>query len=323
MSEVKQREIGGYLGLEEFNGQEYYPDLYKLNLGRTALVWLLQNIPHKRVFIPTYICKSVVESASQAGFDVVSYSLDESLHPVWEDSGIPTDEDILYLVNYYGQLSSDDIASYKNEFRNIIVDNAQAFYDRPVEGVHTLYSPRKFFGICDGAYLASDIDADTDALELDVSLHRMSYLVGRMEESAGEHYAEMLAASDSFSRETPRRMSLFTQNVLKGIDYDLVKRKRCDNYRILSKLLPGNNPFTKRMPTAPFAYPYYHEDGIALRKYLAEKKIFVPTNWTYLLELLPQDCLEYKWCANVLPLPIDQRYDEYEMNIIADAVRAF
>lgn len=31
-----KQEIGGYLELEVFHGKEYYPDLVKVNLGRTA-----------------------------------------------------------------------------------------------------------------------------------------------------------------------------------------------------------------------------------------------------------------------------------------------
>lgn len=40
---MNEKEIGGYLELEEFSGSEYYPNLYKANLGRTALVWLLRS----------------------------------------------------------------------------------------------------------------------------------------------------------------------------------------------------------------------------------------------------------------------------------------
>ena len=36
-----KKEIGGYLELEEPAGQEYYPDLCGVNLGRTALLWLM------------------------------------------------------------------------------------------------------------------------------------------------------------------------------------------------------------------------------------------------------------------------------------------
>ena len=323
MRDIKAKEIGGYLEMEQFTGEEYYSDLYKLNLGRTAFILLLQNIEHSRVFIPRYICSSVVDSARNAGFNVVLYDIDEDLKPVWENADAPSDEDILYLVNYYGQLKEATILKYRNLSNNLIVDNAQAFFDRPVEGVHTLYSPRKFFGLCDGAYLATDIDIHIDALSPDSSLNRIKYLVGRMEESGAEHYSEMLAASRTFADEVPRRMSPFTQNMLKGINYEFVKKRRCDNYRILSELLPSDNPFTKSLPECPFAYPYMHKDGVSLRKYLADKKIFVPTNWSYLINVMPEDSLEYRWSSDILPLPIDQRYGECEMKIIADAVKAF
>lgn len=37
-----KKEIGGYLELEESTGQEYYPELCGVNLGRTALLWLME-----------------------------------------------------------------------------------------------------------------------------------------------------------------------------------------------------------------------------------------------------------------------------------------
>ena len=44
------KEIGGYLELEEMSGEEYYPDLIKLNLGRNALVFALEQL-HIRHFL--------------------------------------------------------------------------------------------------------------------------------------------------------------------------------------------------------------------------------------------------------------------------------
>ena len=64
-------------------------------------------------------------------------------------------------------------------------------------------------------------------------------------------------------------------------------------------------------------------DGVRLRKALAAQNIFVPTNWSYLISSMPEDSFEYEWSANILPLPIDQRYGEREMKMIADAIRAY
>ena len=116
-------------------------------------------------------------------------------------------------------------------------------------------------------------------------------------------------------------MSKSTQNVLKGIDYDRVIRKRRENYAVLKKLLPSDNPFTVNDPFAPFAYPFYHPRGIELRKELAAKKIYVQTNWKYLLDKMPETSPEHVWSADILPLPVDQRYGPDEMKYIAEVIK--
>ena len=322
-NEKMKKEIGGYMELEHFQGREMYPDLLKFNLARTAFVWLLKNLKHERVFIPRYICNSVPDSAAGAGFNVVFYSLDQNLEPVFKDNEEPGPEDIMYVVNYYGQLTYAQMGSYCQKYKNLIIDNAQSFYTFPVPHAHTLYSPRKFFGLSDGAYLSTNIQEPIDDLPIDRSSDRFSYLLGRFEDNARDHYGDMLKASEEFDNITPKRMSLLTENTLKAIDYQDVRRKRLDNYTTLSRLLPNKNTFNRVLPDCPFAYPYYCKDGVRLRKYLAGKNIFVPTNWSYLRGMPELDDLAYDWSCNILPLPVDQRYSEKEMHMIADAVRSF
>ena len=98
-------------------------------------------------------------------------------------------------------------------------------------------------------------------------------------------------------------MSKLTQNLLKAVDYDRAKKKREENYRILGELLPSESIFNQTVPEGPFAYPYFHSDGMKLRRYLAEKS------------------LEYTWAANILPLPCDQRYSVEDMKYMASVVR--
>ncbi|MFR0789357.1 MAG: hypothetical protein ACLSHW_00770 [Lachnospiraceae bacterium] len=76
------------------------------------------------------------------------------------------------------------------------------------------------------------------------------------------------------------------------------------------------------IPDGPFAYPYYHKNGIALRKALAKEKIFVPTNWSNVIRDCTPDSYEYQWAADILPLPCDQRYGKEEMQRIADVIHA-
>lgn len=316
------KEIGGYMELEQFNGTDYHQGLHRMNLGRTALVWLLKKLNCNRIYIPFYNCDSVMNSVSAAGIKVERFFLDENLKPILKSDFSLGENEWLYVINFYGQLTEKDILEYKEKYDRIIVDNAQAFFEKPVGNIPTLYSCRKFIGVSDGAYLATDIPLDDD-MPMDISKDRVEFLLGRLEEGARAHYSEMLAECDKFANEIPRKMSLLTENILRGIDYDRIRERRVVNYRVLHEQLGSVNPFTAREPIGPFAYPCLVENGVEVRKKLAAENIFIPTNWTYLISQAPEDSLEKFWSENILPLPVDQRYGQEEMLTIAKAIKPF
>ena len=75
-----KQEIGGYLELEVFHGKEYYPDLVKVNLGRTALCWLLESRKIETLYLPFFLCDSVIDACERQGTHVIFYPLDKILH---------------------------------------------------------------------------------------------------------------------------------------------------------------------------------------------------------------------------------------------------
>ena len=121
-----KKEIGGYMEFERLGGSDHYPNLLKFNLGRTALVWLLEQLDCRRLYVPCYCCDSVAKTARSAGFNVELYHIDEKLRPVSEGRDITlADGEWLYLVNFYGQLTEEKIGEYKEQYGRVIVDNAQ------------------------------------------------------------------------------------------------------------------------------------------------------------------------------------------------------
>lgn len=82
-----KKEIGGYLELEELAGKEYYPDLYKVNLGRTALLWLLESRRCKKLLLPLFLCDSVVAACEKCDIQLEFYHLDQNLTPVLSRPG--------------------------------------------------------------------------------------------------------------------------------------------------------------------------------------------------------------------------------------------
>lgn len=314
-----QKEIGGYFELEEMSGEEYYPELYKVNLGRTALLWLLEGRKYKKIILPYFLCESVVEICQNNHIETEFYHLDENLDILYPKKTLNKDE-CLYLVNYYGQLTDNKILEYQKTYGNIIVDHTHAFFQRPLEHVDTLYSCRKFWGVSDGAYLATDTVLDMDKPR-DCSNKRMGHILGRYDENAGTYYQDMLQNAAQYEGMEIRLMSRLTQNLLRGIDYEAGKKKRENNYRVLKEELNSKNIFTEVTPEGPFVYPYYHEKGQGLRKWLAARKIFVPTYWRNVMQEQKPDSLEYRWASDILPLPCDQRYGSEEMRYIAASVK--
>lgn len=314
-----KKEIGGYFQLEELQGTEYYPDLYRVNLGRTALLWLLQTKGYKKIILPVFLCASVTEICEENHIQIEFYHLGENLNVEYPRRKLEEDE-VLYLVNYYGQLIDEQILEYRRIYGNIIVDHTHAFFQKPLPGIDTLYSCRKFWGVSDGAYLSTDAVLPMDK-PVDHSNKRMGHILGRYEENAGVYYQEMLQNAARYEGMEIRRMSRLTENLLGAIDYETGRRKREENYRILSEALPSEFIFTRVTPEGPFVYPYYHKEGLKLRRWLAEHKIFVPTYWKNILEECTESSLEYQWAADVLPLPCDQRYGKEEMQYMAERIK--
>mgnify|MGYP000882286192 CR=1 FL=1 len=307
------KEIGGYFGLEQLVNNEYHRDLIALNTGRNALLYVLKAKDIQKLYIPYYLCHSVSYMLEKHKFNYTYYHIDADFNPLFDIR--LDDHDYLYIVNYYGQLTNEVVTSLKQKYERIIIDNAQAFFQKPVVGIDTIYSCRKFFGVPDGAYLSSNSILDEE-LEVDISKDRMTHILGRFEGTASDYYSKFQENDSSFKSAPLRHMSRLTRNILGAIDYERVKKTREENYAYLDSRLKEMNKLRLITPEGPFAYPLYLKNGVEVRKRLAGKKIYIPTLWPNVLVDTPKNSLEYDYAANILPLPCDQRYGKINMDRI-------
>ena len=70
-------------------------------------------------------------------------------------------------------------------------------------------------------------------------------------------------------------------------------------------------------------YPLWLQNGAEIRKRLQTEKIYIPILWPNVLQQLPENAVEYQLAANILPLPVDQRYTEVDMQRIVDRIRGY
>ena len=311
------KEIGGYFGLEKLISREYYPDLAAVNNARCALLYIIKARHYRKVYLPYFLCDSVRLVLERERIPFEEYRIDRTFLPAPDIRMKP--EEVFYIVNYYGMLSDEQLTGLKDRYGNIVVDNSQAFFARPVKGIDTIYSCRKFFGVPDGGYAYTDAEFRED-LPVDVSMGRMAHILGRFEGNSASDYYDFFNNNDeSFKEIELRRMSKLTHNILGAIDYQAAKRRREDNFLFLSKALGDRNPLKMNRPAGPYAYPFYVPNGMAVKKQLAKRKIYVATLWPNVLDTGLD--IETDLTENILPLPCDQRYSEEDMQTVADAVR--
>ena len=139
------REIGGYIELETFRGRMLHEEATKLNCGRNALAYLCEAKKIEKLYLPYFLCSSVLDVCEKLGVPFEFYHVDETFMPQFPQK--LGENEWLYIVNYYGQLSNETLKRWKDQYGRIIVDNAQSYFQLPVEGVDTLYTCRKFFGV--------------------------------------------------------------------------------------------------------------------------------------------------------------------------------
>ena len=312
------KERGGYFGLELNRGKEFHEDALRLNLGRTAFEYILRAKGVKKVFIPYYTCEVILEPLARTGVDFEYYHINENLEPDFNYVILKADEYFLY-TNYFG-IKDKFICTLKEKVCNLIIDNSQAFFSRPLKEADTFYSPRKFFGLPDGGYLYTDklLSADPEA---DSSIGRFAHLIGRIEAGAEQYYDLFKENDHRLSGQPIKRMSNITHRLLLNINYAEAAGRRRRNFEYLSEKLGKINliDFDFKNESAPMVYPLF-TDNQKLRQNLINQKIFVATYWSEVKKLVRKDSIESRLVSGIIPLPVDQRYNMEDMDFIVKSV---
>ncbi len=311
------KEIGGYIEFEHYSGFEFFQEAIPLNCARNCLAYLIEAKRIKKIYIPIFLCSSVRETCEKHAVEIAYYSINSNFSP--KIDFLVGDDEYLYVVNYYGQLSNNQLSRIADTYQNVIVDNVQAFFQKPIVGLDIIYTCRKYFGVPDGAYLATDSKLNR-TLPIDISYPRMNFLLARYETNAEDHYQEYVANNELFKNEPLKSMSKLTHNLLRGLDYESIKKKREASFKYLHTHLEEFNKLSLTSPEGPFAYPLLVENGAEIRKQLQKRKIYIPTLWPDVIDFCDSESLEVSYANNILPLPCDQRYEEDDLSIMVDAV---
>jgi hypothetical protein len=306
--------VGGFPGIELNKLYEYYPGALHLNTGRNCLEYILKAKSYKKIYLPYYTCEVLLEPVNKLNVKFDYYHIDENLDPVF-DSVLNDDEVFLY-INYFG-LKKNTVELLSGKFKNLIIDNTQAFFSKPLNGIDTFYSARKFFGVADGAYLFTD-KILPDSFEQDYSYNRMEHLLIRTDKSAEDGFLSFSKNEYSLHRQPIKIMSNLTRALLENIDYEKVKKQRTDNFLLLHDKLRQINEFNIDLDSidAPMTYPFLCSKGKEIKEKAAYNKIYIDTYWEHVLNKVNRDSLEAKLTNNLLALPVSQMYNSSEIDFV-------
>lgn len=316
--------IGGYFEWEfpPARKQELHKNAVYLNSGRHALEYILKGLGNIHcLWIPYFICDAVMLPIQRLGVSWKFYHIDEKLEIVG-NLELGEGEFILY-TNYYGikDVYSKQLAKRYGE--KLILDNAQALYCKSVSGSHQFYSPRKFMGMPDGGLAVTTVPDTSSELSVDKSFDRCKHLLKRIEFSPSEGYSDFKDVSKAIAETPLCQMSNLSKSIFSSVDLGEIKFKRRKNFEYIHKALKANNRL--QIPSmdsfeCPLVYPYWIDNGDALKKKLIEQQVFVATYWPNVFEWAQQKDLEYELANHVVCIPIDQRYSEQNMERILKTI---
>lgn len=314
--------IGGYLELElPPERPKIYPEARRYQSARAAFYALLLTGRPRKVWMPMYICDSMLAPLKKAGIEFSFYSINKDFS-IKDDIELSTEEWILY-VNYFGVCASQQRSILqKYNPKQVIFDHSQAFYAPPLDCLATIYSPRKFFGVPDGGLLVTNLSISAPEEIDNGSVQRSLHLLKRLAGTPESGYADYQAAEKMLEDIEPRKMSILTERILSSVDYEMVRLKRNINFNILHGEFREVNElkFSAQDIDGPLCYPLLLK-GKKLHLELVKRRMYIAKYWPDVILRSKQFDTEVTLVDSLLPLPCDQRYGVGDMSNIIRVVK--
>ena len=319
------KEIGSFIELELPKGQELYKgdDVARLNIGRAAIWHAFRLTGAKVLWLPYYQCETVREFLTKKNCQIKYYHIDKYFNPIDIEQ---EPDDAVVIVNYYGIMSHNRMANLASSYHNVIIDNSQAFFCKPVENAYNVYSARKFIGVADGSYVVGKgASRFYEEYEQGYSSDTAAFLFKRIEYGcAGKSYEARQINESRIDTEDILKMSPLTRAMLDAADYEGNKEKRKANFEYAHSLFGDINcidPLLYNDDTVvPMVYPLVVENDELLSALLSAKH-FQGHWWKYITEELPENTFEHWLSRYIIPITIDQRYDKEDMDYLYSVIK--
>jgi dTDP-4-amino-4,6-dideoxygalactose transaminase len=331
--------MGGMFGLEKPTCIEQ-PQAHflqepclKLFNGRSGINVLCQLIRPKKVWLPAYLCHSMIDAVPK-NMTIDFYAVDMTLRVAeYEWISRVKRGDLVLFIDYFGfDLHAKVMQAVKERKAWILQDAAQALlstFARPYADF-ILFSPKKTLGIVDGGILQSQCSEDFSSVKLNtapVEAIRAFYDAFRMrtnfdQTGAGDWYSQYKTA-ESITPIGNFQMTPISEALLRyGFDYTQIAQRRKNNYQCLLDEIANKGllPFLPE-DVAPLGFPISCTNREQLNRKLYAENIFCPIHWPP-AKIVPKTFKQaHKLNHKILTLLCDQRYTASQVYRVASIVK--
>lgn len=331
--------IGGEFEIDislQGNGFPPKTDTFYYASGRAALYQMLLSLTphHCKIWLPDWLCHTMVDAVSKAGFEYCFYELDAQFMATLnalDKSGFK-DGNIVLMVNYFGlQDLTETAKSIKRSFPNSVVieDDVQAYWvfaekDNPYAD-YRFTSLRKSLSVPDGGLVKTH--RPMPIVKCQNTFSPLKLKAGQMKQCRGQEgirdvdYLALFEQGEELIDENyDSKMTEIAQSLFAGVDIQKAKQQRQINAACILKGLDeiGIKPLIP-VPhnTVPLFVPIYFENRDEVRYRMFKNEVFCPVHWP--LEGMKVKC-GAEMASHELSIIIDQRYDVQDMNLILSLI---
>lgn len=342
---VQRKIIGGMFGLEmrppalPKTGRILPPSLgfphVLLTTARCALYALLEHVRPRQVWFPSYLCGVMLQAVRPGTAQIRFFPVNNSLSitdDTWLEDVLAND--VVVFIDYFGFAGWTEVGAQVKSLGAVVVEDAsQAFLSRefPAVSDYLIFSPRKFVGVPDGGILASRLPQLLPQTVLQpppsdwwLDALRASVLRWEFDQHGGDRtWFELFRKTETRGPAGHYAISdLARALLLKTMDYAVIGQQRRANYQFLAAQL-GELALIPELPqeVVPLGFPVRVPDRDAFRQKLFAAEIYPPVHWP-IQGVVPDSFSEsHQLARELMTLPCDQRYDQSDMERLADGFR--
>lgn len=295
--------------------------------ARAALAALLAYLAPNRLWLPAYLCPSLIEAAT--GHRINFFSVDELLEPDFTKLAPALQSgDVVLAINYFGRAPCQAFRQLVKNHPDVlfIEDCAQALdTGRPVWGHWRLFSPRKLIGVAEGGYVVAGqgLSPRWNTQPADKAFYQLleqAPLLRQQQPQANQLWHPLNQQREAAMSTAPWQITLNSHQLLWRLDHASIARQRRQNFTILATALANHSFLRVTEPDfAPLGFPLRLRPTKRshVREALIDAGIFPAIHWNDLPSPSSLFPVAHQLAQELLTLPCDQRYTTTDMERIA------